>query len=440
MRVIAELNDSNITVATISRIIAMSPGVAIIRDDTIELGQAAADKLHLYPQNAHTRFWSELNLDRLKITSGLARHHADLAFAHIGLIHELAGKPEELVLAVPGSFSEKQLSLLAGLLEAAPFQVTSLVDTAVAAIASHPIAGHCQYVDIVLHQIVITTVEVTDRVRLITTQVLDDTGLSAVYDNCAQVIADLFIAQSRFDPLHHAETEQRLYDRLPHCLQSLTQQDETVFVIDYQQTPHQAKVKQQALAAALAGMCDKLNAVLNPDMTTVLNNRVALIPGLQTQLDGAVVLDSHAVFAGACLFPLPAADDSHVNFVTEIPLDTAAAPVRTTASTPAPSQPTASPPAATHLLIAHEAHPVTDRPLYLHLNNNSLALSDKKAATNCVFQQRQGSIQLACDAAADITINGQMVTGNHRLVCGDMIQTVAGQITAIRIKDEHEPT
>ena len=35
-------------------------------------------------------------------------------------------------------------------------------------------------------------------------KVIDDVGLLAIQDKCVNHIADLFVQQSRFDPLHHA--------------------------------------------------------------------------------------------------------------------------------------------------------------------------------------------------------------------------------------------
>ena len=78
-----------------------SPGIAVLKQDRIELGQAALQSTHIDPRNTFSRFWSNLNQDNFKRRTKLARHHADLAFAHLSALHEMAGEVDEAVFAVP---------------------------------------------------------------------------------------------------------------------------------------------------------------------------------------------------------------------------------------------------------------------------------------------------------------------------------------------------
>ena len=62
------------------------------------------------------------------------------------------------------------------------------------------------------------SLEVSGAVKRTAVKVIDDVGLLAIQDKCVNHIADLFVQQSRFDPLHHAATEQALlqpYDAMP---------------------------------------------------------------------------------------------------------------------------------------------------------------------------------------------------------------------------------
>ncbi|MGI9229683.1 MAG: hypothetical protein ACR2P9_07490 [Gammaproteobacteria bacterium] len=435
MSFIAELNDSNVAVANGTEIITQSPGVAVLLNDKLELGQRALGMARLYPQNTHSRFWSELSLDKLKTTTTLARHNADLAFAHLRLIHEQAGKPETMVFAVPGSLSDEQLSLLAGLIEAAPFGVTSMVDAAVAAVAGKAMEGHCQYVDVALHQTVITELQVTDSVKRLDVKVIDDTGLSTVYDRCADVIAGLFIEQSRFDPLHHAETEQALYDLLPGCLEALQQRDEVSLEINYQQTRYQTRLNKQALMPALSALHETIGKTIRAATSgdyLLLNHRGTIVPGLRAQLGDSLVVDHRAVFRGATL--LPSATGGELHFASEIKLN--AKPVRSAAAKKKLATNTDIRPAATHLLIGHAAWPVT--PDGLHLAAGEPPLRNKHHGIDCVFRLQQQGVVLDCDAAADIRLNGEPVSGSRELHSGDDISTPqTDTIRAIRVLTGH---
>ena len=81
------------------------------------------------------------------------------------LWHDMAGEVEEALLAVPGSFTSAQLSLLLGLAQASPFSVTGLVDAAVAATAATAGPGSYNHLDIQLHQTVVTSLEVSGTAK-----------------------------------------------------------------------------------------------------------------------------------------------------------------------------------------------------------------------------------------------------------------------------------
>ena len=243
---VIELNDSEVTVVQSGNIVASSPGIAVIKEDRIELGQAALQSTHIDPRNTFSRFWSNLNQDNFQRRTKLARHNADLAFAHLLSLHEMAGEVDQVVFAVPGSFTTEQLSLLLGLAGASPFTVTGLVDSAVAATAATAGAGMYQHLDIHLHHTVVTVLEVSETVTRTAVKTVNDVGLLDLQDKCVNHIADLFIQQSRFDPLHHAVAEQALCNNLTQCLQGLETEADALIEIEFETTRYQARVNGDA--------------------------------------------------------------------------------------------------------------------------------------------------------------------------------------------------
>ncbi len=456
--VVAELNDCEITVVRQGEVLAHSPGVAVIGPDRVSLGEEALKTARLDPRNTFSRFWCNLGQDRLKHPTKLARHHADLAFAHLLSLYEQAGQVDELVFAVPGSFTSEQLSLLLGLAAAAPFTVTGLVDAAVAAAATvAPGAGPCEHLDLHLHHAVMTRLEAAAVVERTAVKVIDDVGMAAVHDRCADCIAELFIRQSRFDPLHHAATEQSLHDQLPQCLRAVRQEGEVLFPVSHEGARYQARVSGEALAEALRPLCEKLAAALNPARRCLLARRLADLPGFTERLVAAGVaveiLDEHAAAAGCANYmqSQPAAD-GEVYFVTRLQAAPAAAAAKQTAPTAAGEQ--APPPAtgaaagkpgaagpqdaaaATHILARAEALPMGTDPLYL--GASGAVLNRNAGDSRCSVVQDGSKTTLALEnGAAEVLINGRRCNGGTTLAPGDVIgfADAVAEFTVIRVLD-----
>jgi hypothetical protein len=96
-----------------------------------------------------------------------------------------------------------------------------MVDSALAACQPPTDQGLVVHVDIHLHRAVLTGIEVHDSVRRVFNHSLEGHGLVQLHDRWVKLIADLFVQTTRFDPLHRAESEQAIYDRLPLWLSAL---------------------------------------------------------------------------------------------------------------------------------------------------------------------------------------------------------------------------
>jgi hypothetical protein len=317
---VIELNDSEIRVAKGREIVLRSPGYAFIDKDKIELGSIAAKQARLQPRAVHNRYWKNLNQDPLQYPGAHARHNADLAFAQLLAIHEQTGKPGEIIFAVPGSYTNEQLALLLGLVEASPFKAAGLVDSAVAATTPTTGKGNYVHIDTHLHQTILTRINVDDEVNRTSVQLIDGTGLSAIYDATAHLIADLFIKESRFDPQHHPETEQALYDQIPICLNSLQSLSEVALEIQYQQTQHQAKLPADLLLQALQPLYKNISDAVNSNDNCLLSHETGQLPGLSKFLGQAQVLPAANIFV-ACETHATSirSSGSALNYVTSLP-------------------------------------------------------------------------------------------------------------------------
>jgi len=443
---VIELNDSEIRVAKGADIILRSPGYAIVSKDRIELGSAAVRQARLNPRAMHNRYWHDLNQIPLPAPTARMRHHADLAYAHLLAIHEQAGKPEDVLFAVPGYYSNEQLSLLLGLVEASPFNAIGLVDAAVAAAASQAGPGTCVHAEIHLHQTVLTHIDITHEVNRSSVQVIDGAGLARAMDDCAAMIAELFIKQSRFDPQHHAETEQSLYDQIPHCLLALCFRPEVVIEIPYHKTTYLAKLPRQAMIEALQPLYRKISAAMPAAGSGLVGDRLAGLPGFVEQLNAArasavQVLAPDNVFQG-CRQQIDSIRSSGpaLNFVTRLPaaavpfaVSTARAGSATVASPRRQEEADNWP--VTHILSAHRAYPLTSRPLYLSALTGEVSENGEHA--HCSISSTGGRTLVQAESGLAVILNGQHIDTPASVRAGD-IMSFAGaktEYTFINVKN-----
>ena len=435
---VIELNDSNVTVTQSGSTVAGSPGIAVLKEDGIELGQAALQSTHMDPRNTFSRFWSNLNQDNFKQRTKLARHNADLAYAHLLSLHEMAGEVDRVIFAVPGSFTSSQLSLLLGLAEASPFTPVGLVDSAVAAAAAMAGAGDYNHLDIHLHHAVITSLKVSDTVSRTAVNTISDVGLLDIQDKCVNHIADLFIQQSRFDPLHHAATEQALCNRLAQCLHELETETDTMVEIELENTRYRARVNRERLVDALRPLYDKINAAVDATRVSLVNKRLAGLPEFTDYLAAAnrkvEVLDEYAVFTG-CVGNLQGdkTTDGEIYFATQLKSVSEPAVTHAAAAAGLEQRPEEG---ATHVLVKSEAHSLGPVPLHLSAQG---VLKESRSGDSLCSLTSNGSIATLTPAAATalVFINGRAISGDTGLKPGDVISTTGSthEFVLIRVLD-----
>ena len=417
---VIELNDCDVCIFQAGGVVARSPGIAVLKQDSIELGQAALEATHIDPRNTFSRFWSNLNQDSFKHRSKLARHNADLAYAHLLSLHEMADGVEQVALAVPGSFGAEQLALLLGLMEASPFTPTGLVDSAVAATAATAAAGNYQHLDIHLHHTVVTTLDVSDTAQRMAVKVVNEVGLLEIQDKCVNHVADLFIQQSRFDPLHHAVTEQALCNRMTQCLQELAEAPDTLVDIEFEHARYQARVNRERLVDALQPLYGKISAAVDADRVALLHPRLAGLPAFTEHLGTAArqveVLDERAVYAGCTGAVREGGDgDGEIYFVTQ--LKAAAQPTISFAGAARLAQEPG--PAPTHILVGAEAHALGLSPVYLSAQGAPVVSNAQN--TLCSVSLNGATATLAPATNGAVYVNGRTVAGNASLRPGDII-------------------
>lgn len=421
---VLDLNDASLTLGDIDGIRARSPGFALLAAEAPLLGEAARSKARIDPRSTNSQFWLRLGTEPLHHAPVHTRHNADLGYRHLLQVHELAGQPAELLLAVPGSFSREQLAMLLGIAERCPFRACGLVDSAIAAASTESLPGAALHLELQLHQTVLTRIEHADGMLARgAVRALPGTGLAALQDRWARRAAESFIRQSRFDPLHAAATEQQLHDRLPGWLEALASQDTVEAELQQQSNRYRATLRAGEMLEAVQSIyADLLEALAREgtNATLLLGARAAGLPRFAERVPEARALADDAAIRGALRHAaLVRSEERALRFVTRLPAEVAAASVRV----PTPANPPATravAPAPTHLVSGGRALRLDTGTLYL-LGNGEEGWELSRIASSvsrCRLEQ-DGTDWYACAVPGVLLrIDGLPAPGRVRVAAG----------------------
>ncbi|TVS16743.1 MAG: hypothetical protein EA417_08820 [Gammaproteobacteria bacterium] len=446
---VIELNDAGVRIGNEAQHLAESPGYALLQGDRLLLGMQARSEARLHPRHTHTQFWSRLSTDTLPQPGPRARTVADLAYAHLLDLWSLAtsspdGGTDEVVFAVPGQFDRNQLALLLGIARECPFKSVGLVDLAVAAVAADGSSpGAVLHVSGQLHRTVITRVTAGDELQRDRVDDTAATSLLGLQDTMVGLIADAFIRETRFDPLHEASSEQRLYDNLGGWLIQLQRDGEAMLELDTGRNSFRVNLHHDALVERLRPRYEQLTErlrLLSQGQTVIrLDARMAALPGLVRTLNGlleepSVELETDdAVRRGtlACLAEVRR-EGERLAFVTRLPnrrghqtlksADSSSPPRPAEPARPPSEAPTAATTRPTHLLLGHEAWPLRSAVLTIGgpAGEGTLALPGTSEPV-CTIRVQELGIRLDPEVNAQILQDGVTVERAVHLAPGDEV-------------------
>lgn len=215
-----ELNDPSLLIQAEDDARHAEPGFARLTPTGIVTGEEARAVAWREPQHMYNQYWCHLNQTPLANRHRFARHHADIAFAQMRNLWQQAGEPEALMLLAPGSFTDVQLSLMLGMVDALPARTDAVIDSALASCLDAE--TDTLHLELHLHETVVTVCRPHNgTLRVEDQEVFAGIGMSQIQNTVARHISDVLVDSYRFDPLHSSATEQAIYDQIPHWLARL---------------------------------------------------------------------------------------------------------------------------------------------------------------------------------------------------------------------------
>lgn len=448
----AHLNDAAISVLDGERMLYREPGFALLDEDKLTTGNAAFAMSRIRPRHIQNSYWS--NLQATALTDQRFRHltAADLASRQLEQVWAaVAGHGDRLVLAVPAYMSTGNLALLLGIAAEIGVPVVALVDAAVAATRREYRDAVPVHVDLSLHSTMLTRVAQPGLAQVERTEIIEDSGILALHDAWIRVIAEAFVRQSRFDPLHTAETEQALHNQLASWIASAAVDDVVTMNLEYRGVNHAAEIDSLQLIAAAAPVyqriVSRLRALYRADETPAiqLSDRVAHMPGLGDMLVARVGGQVFLQEPGATARGLIArcrdmqVGEGGVSLLRQLPWDQSAMSVQKSPSAVHSGRPT-------HVLFNSIAYEINNQPLslgsqpegdarWIDLQVSMPGVSRR----HCVLQAENGQCVLRDFSRYGTFLNGHQIDGSAVLQVGDHIRlgTPGFELSLISVEHAH---
>jgi len=431
----AHLNDAGISFLDSETILYREPGFALLDDDQLTTGSEAFTQARIKPRRIQNKFWSSLDT---KALADKRFHHlsaADLVSRQLEQAWaRIAGSGDQLVLAVPAYMSSENLGLLLGIATELNVPIVAMIDAAVAATRRHYKNAVPVHIDLSLHAVLLTRISQAGQAQVDKSVVVEDCGMLALNEAWRRVIAEAFVQQSRFDPLHTAETEQALQDNLSNWLTAASAGGTVAMKVDYRGISHQAELDTLEFVAAAAPIyhqiVSNLRALFRADEVPALQltDRAARLPGFADILGARVGGELFMLESGATARGLLARcqsmniDSAAVNLVRQLPWDQSATEITVEESVREEDLPT-------HLLFDNIAYAIdaelltlgsqpTDGERCIDLQQDMPGVSRR----HCSLQLENGQCIVRDYSRYGTFLNGHRIDGSAVLQVGDLIR------------------
>jgi hypothetical protein len=431
----AHINDAGISVLSAERLLYREPGFALLDDDELTTGARAFENARIKPRRIQNRFWSALTTDALPDRRFQHLSAADLVSRQLEQAWQaVAGSGDRLVVAVPAYMTGEHLGLFLGIANELGVPVVGLVDAAVAATRREYQGAVPGHVDLSLHSATLSRLRQQGQVQLDRSEVIENSGMLALYDAWIRIISDAFVKQSRFDPLHTAETEQLLLGRLGDWLASASANDRVVLEIEYRGIAHKAELESLHLISAAAPVYQRiagqLRAIYRAEETPAiqLSDRAARMPGLADMLAARVGGEIFLLEPGATARGLVSRcrdmqrGDGGVTLIRQLPWDQSPVSIAGDEAPVAAGQPT-------HLLFENTAYAVDGRSLvlgtqpasgerWIDLRGDMPGVSRR----HCAIEHQKGQCVVQDLSRYGTFLNGHKIDGSAVLQVGDLVR------------------
>lgn len=455
-----EINDAGILVADREAVLCVEPGYALVDGGEILTGVSAYGQARIKPRQVSSRFWGELSMDEGSASVAGVSSAAELAFAQLqALWRHVDRQSDDVVLVVPSFYRQQQLGLLLGLAQECGMTVRAMVDVAVAASIKPYPGQQLIFVDAGLHRVSVTTLEQGDEVSAQGEKSLEATGLVSLAELFAKRLAEIFVLATRFDPLHKAETEQLLYDRLPAWLQLLYENESAELALPYGDEEFSVEVERAQLLGAAGWFYKALLQLIaqsreaGSGLVVQLSDRLLNLPGLLDELarldDARVVGLPSGHAAQSALLSLNDMDAGQEQVKLLRHLSWRASPAEqadVALVAPAARVATSSTVAPTHVVYRGFAYSVDGSGLLIGRSKSDdrrvIVIDDQSGGvsrSHCELSLQDGELKLRDLSSFGTYVNEKRISGEETLRPADIIRvgSPGAELQVVTVENNH---
>lgn len=444
------LNDAAVTAVTGSRLVYREPGFALLGDGDLVTGRRAMAEARRHPRSVVNHFWRHLGLEPVQELKFRHLTPADLASRQLEEIwRSERSAADSVVFAVPAWMERESLGVLLGIAGELALPVTALVDSSVACSRRAYPGRSLLHIDLSLHTATVSRIAQEEGAAIDRVELVDAAGLAALRDTWVAVIAEAFVRQSRFDPLHTAESEQLLDDRLEAWLETAQRSGEVRMQLEFGGHTHEAGLPLLTFTEAVSGIYQSLaghvrsliRAAESPALQ--FTRHTAALPGLVDFLVARAggepfVLEEAAAARGA-LARATAATAGRTRLTRRLPWDqrpveAPAAPVREAGESPS------------HLLHGHRAWALDGDGLAIGTSlggERGITLAADMAGVSrrhCVLRRDNGQCIVEDLSRYGTWLNGSRIERSAVLQAGDSLRvgTPGQEFRLIRVVESDD--
>lgn len=458
-RLAIEINDAGLVVADERAVIWSEPGCAVVDGRNLLTGSAAFAQSRLKPRSSSSSHWSNLSIEDGSTAVPGVRSTAELAHAQLDrLWKEVGAGVEQVLFIVPSDFGGDAPGILLGLAEECGIPARAIIDVAAAA-STRPWPGRqLLHADAGQTGVNVTPIEQGEQAIARAPVKLERMGLAGVMDAFARRIGELFVLATRFDPFHHAETEQELYDRLGGVLAALDEQGRAQVEIGFGGERFEIDVERAQVLGAAQGFYRAVRQLIAQNrqaqsaLVVQLGHRLAGLPGLRDELarlDASTIVELGAGQAASAALVAAAdlgLDEGDVRFFRRLrwrdaPLESETeAPPRRPETVPAAD----NEPPPTHIVYLGIAYPINGEGVVIgrsRLDHRRAILIEARtegvSRAHCELALVDGELTLRDLSSFGTFVNERRIDGVEILKPADIIRvgSPGAELTVVRVEN-----
>ncbi len=439
------IDDRALAVAAAGRVLGVAPAIAR-RAAGEDQGSPAADILRSRPADASARHWNDIAAENaangaaLPIAAAELRQRLAAALRAAGDGQSAGGGPvaDAVWMAVSAAFTPRALSDVLAVAQSASLPVLGFIDAAVAAVAPLGLSKPAIVLEIGLYHVAATALECGATVRRRRSIVSRGGGLLDIYQSWLDVVSAAMVLRTRFDPLHDAAVEQRLFGELPAlAAQAVEHGSATVALEGPAGERHEVAIARDQFAAAAAARYRELERCLHElrragaPVAVVVPAALLGLAGLRERLETLSDCELIVVpegWAAAVVSQLPASEAAQgpVRLVRRLAATTPSPP----GEAPRREKPGERAGAAidpTHVLHAGRALPLTPRGLTVGREGNGADITVPAGAAgvsrrHCTILRGGDGVVLVDHSRYGTWVNDERVAGRALLHAGDQVR------------------